>query len=73
MDMMVIHEEIGRALFPSPHLSTVVLCGNPIVDSGTEEQKQELLPKMVDGRLILALALTEPESSWNGKPYKPKG
>ena len=73
MDMMVIHEEIGRALFPSPYLSTVVLCGNTILESGSEEQKKEVLPRIVDGRLILALALTEPESSWNGNPYEPKG
>ncbi len=73
LDMMVIHEEIGRALFPSPYLSTVVLCGNTILESGSEEQKKEFLPGIIDGRLILSLALTEPESSWDGKPYEPEG
>ena len=46
MDMAVIQEEIGRALFPSPYLSTVVLCGNLILNSGSEEQKNEFLPKI---------------------------
>src|SRR5271157_5987843 len=31
IDLMVLHEEMGRALFPSPHLSTVVLCGQTII------------------------------------------
>jgi len=26
MDLAVVYEEMGRALFPSPHLSSVVLC-----------------------------------------------
>ncbi|MCJ7743007.1 MAG: acyl-CoA dehydrogenase family protein, partial [Dehalococcoidales bacterium] len=67
IDLMVIHEEIGRALFPSPHLSTVVLCGHTILEAGSEAQKKEFLPKIVNGELILAMALSEPESSWDGK------
>jgi Acyl-CoA dehydrogenases len=73
MAMRVIYEEIGRALFPSPYLSTVVLCGNTILDAGTEEQKRELIPNIVNGRMILSLALTEPDSSWDGKPFEPEG
>ena len=60
-------------MFPSPHLSTVVLCGLAILNAGSEEQKRELLPKIVEGDLIMALALTEPESSWVGKAWDPEG
>ena len=73
VDLMVLHEEMGRALFPSPHLSTVVLCGHTILDVGSEEQKKEFLPKIVHGELILAMALTEPESSWDDKAWDPEG
>ena len=73
IDLMVIHEEIGRALFPSPHLSTVVLCGHTILEAGSEAQKKEFLPKIVNGELILAMALSEPESSWDGKAWDAKG
>ena len=73
MDMAVIQEEIGRALFPSPYLSTVVLCGNLILNLGSEEQKDEFLPKIVNGKMILSLAITEPESSWDDKAYDPEG
>jgi alkylation response protein AidB-like acyl-CoA dehydrogenase len=73
VDLMVIHEEMGRALFPSPHLSTVVLCGHTILEAGNDKQKREIIPKIVNGELILAMALTEPESSWDGKAWCPEG
>ena len=73
VDLEVLYEEMGRAIFVSPHLSTVVLCGQTILAAGTEEQKAELLPKIVNGDLILALALTEPESSWDGKAWNAEG
>jgi len=73
VDLSVLYEEIGRAIFPSPHLSTVVLCGLPILNAGTEEQKADLLPRLVSGNLILSMALTEPESSWEGKPWDAEG
>ncbi len=73
IDMAVLYEEMGRAMFPSPHLSTVALCGLSILAAGSEEQKADLLPKIVNGDLILALALTEPESSWDGKAWDAEG
>jgi alkylation response protein AidB-like acyl-CoA dehydrogenase len=73
LDMAILYEEMGRAMLPSPHLSTVVLCGLTILNAGSEEQKEELLPKIVNGDLILALALTEPEASWEGKAWDAEG
>jgi alkylation response protein AidB-like acyl-CoA dehydrogenase len=65
MDLVVIFEEIGRNVLPSPFLATVVLGTSPIVDAGTEEQKKELLPKVVTGEAILTLALTEPSVGYS--------
>jgi len=73
MDLAVLYEEIGRAMFPAPHLSTVVLCGQTIMEAGTDAQKDELIPKIIKGDLVLAMALTEPESSWGGKAWDPEG
>jgi len=73
MDLAVLYEEMGRAILPSPHLSTVVLCGLTILNAGTEEQKADILPRIVKGELILSMALTEPESSWDGKAWEPEG
>lgn len=65
MDLVVVFEEIGRNVLPSPFLATVVLGSSPIVDAGTEEQKKELLPKVVTGEAILTLALTEPSVGYS--------
>ncbi len=73
LDMAILYEEMGRAMLPGPHLSTVVLCGLTILNAGSEEQKEELLPKIVNGDLTLALGLTEPESSWEGKAWDAEG
>jgi len=73
LDLAVLYEEMGRAMFPSPHLSTVVLCGLTILAAGSEEQKADLLPKIVNGDSILALALTEPQSSWDGTAWDAAG
>lgn len=67
LDLAILHEEMGRAMFPSPYLSTVVLCGLTILAAGNEEQKAELLPKIAKGDVILALALTEPSASWDAE------
>jgi len=60
LDLAVLLEEMGRACLPSPFFSTVVLGGLPILDIGSEEQKQEYLPKLIRGEKIFTLALTEP-------------
>ena len=72
-DMAVLYEEFGRAILPSPHFSTVILCGMTILNAGTEDQKKEFLTKIIHGKTIMALALTEPETSWEGKSWDPEG
>jgi alkylation response protein AidB-like acyl-CoA dehydrogenase len=64
-DLIVLLEEFGRALVPGPFISTVVLGAMPILEAGTEEQKQEFLPKIAAGELTLTLALTEPSAKWD--------
>ncbi len=73
LDLMFIYEEMGRAMFPSPHLSTVVLSGLTILSAGSEAQKTELLTRISDGDLILALAITEPDAAWGDKALDPEG
>ena len=73
LDLTVLYQEMGRAMFPSPHLSTVVLGGLTILSAGSEEQKADLLPRIAKGDLVLALALTESESAWDGKAWDAEG
>ena len=65
LDLSILLEEMGRACLPGPFFSTVVLGGLSILDIGSEEQKQEYLPKIADGKAILALALTEPSGRYD--------
>jgi alkylation response protein AidB-like acyl-CoA dehydrogenase len=60
LDLAVLLEEMGRACLPGPFFSSAVLGGLTILDLGTEEQKQEYLPKLIRGEKIFTLALTEP-------------
>jgi alkylation response protein AidB-like acyl-CoA dehydrogenase len=58
VDLVVLLQETGRSLFPSPLISTT-LAAAAILDSGTEEQKQRWLPSLADGTRIGTLALLE--------------
>ncbi|WP_339129973.1 acyl-CoA dehydrogenase family protein [Streptomyces sp. f51] len=50
-------EESGRALAPSPLLSTAVLAAPLILALGTEAQRAALLPSLASGALTAALAV----------------
>ena len=65
LDLAILLEEMGRACLPGPYFSTVVLGGLSILDIGSEEQKQEYLPKIANGEAIFTLALTEPSASYD--------
>ena len=58
-DLTILSEEMGRAVLPGPFYSTVVLVGLPILDSGTDQQKQEFLPKIANGEMVCTLAVLE--------------
>lgn len=73
LDMAVLCEEMGRGMLPGPFLSTVVLCGLTILEAGSDDQKKDMLPKIVNGDLILALAMTEPQASWDGNQWDADG
>mgnify|MGYP003684946329 FL=1 len=55
----VVLEETGKTLVSSPLISTVLVGATAIVQLGSETQKQDLLPKIVAGELLIALALDE--------------
>jgi alkylation response protein AidB-like acyl-CoA dehydrogenase len=58
VDVIVVLEETGRRLFPSPLLSTV-LAAAAIDRFGSEGQKQRYLPGLADGTRIGTLALLD--------------
>ena len=66
-DLTILCEEMGRVLLPSPFISTVVLGSLPILFADKDKQKQDFLPKIVEGKLTLALAVLEEDGDfWPG-------
>ena len=58
-DLNIVLEEMGRAVVPGPFFSTVLLTAEAIIEAGNEEQKQQILPQIADGKLKGTLALYE--------------
>jgi alkylation response protein AidB-like acyl-CoA dehydrogenase len=59
LDLFPLYEELGRALVPSPHLDTAVIAVETLLAAGSDAQRDELLPAIVEGRCIVSLALLE--------------
>ncbi len=62
---MIIMQEFGRNLVVEPYFETVVLAGGLIEEVGSPEQRQEFLPKIMDGRAVWALAWAEGYSRYD--------
>jgi alkylation response protein AidB-like acyl-CoA dehydrogenase len=65
VELCIVTEEIGRALLCAPYFSTAVLAGSAILNAGTETQKSGFLPDIAKGARPAALAITEPNGSWD--------
>jgi alkylation response protein AidB-like acyl-CoA dehydrogenase len=63
-DLAVLLEEMGRSLLPGPFFSTVVLGGMTVLDAGTNEQKQDIIPQICNGQLRMTLAITESSATY---------
>ena len=59
VDQLVLSSEMGRALLPSPYLTSSIVCGRLVELSGRDSQKADMLPLLAQGRLIMSLALEE--------------
>jgi alkylation response protein AidB-like acyl-CoA dehydrogenase len=55
----IIQEELGRHLAASPLFASALVGATAILLGGTGSQRQDLLPKIVDGSEILTLAVDE--------------
>jgi len=65
VELVVVLEEMGRALLTAPYFSSVCLAANAILNAGTDEQKSALLPGIASGETIATLAFTEPSGKWD--------
>jgi alkylation response protein AidB-like acyl-CoA dehydrogenase len=69
VDLAVVAEEFGRALACGPLVSTVALSVTALLAAGDDVLQKELLPGVVEGRTVLALAATDDRGTW--QPAQP--
>ena len=65
IEMMVVMEEMGRALLCAPYLSTAVLAASALNEAGSEDGKKNLLPGIADGSTIATVALVDEGAGWS--------
>lgn len=67
LELVILLEEMGRVLLPGPFIQCVICSGLVILEYGSEAQKKEYLPGLVEGRILTVPALETP-SSYAGEP-----
>ena len=65
IETALMSEQFGRGLLIEPFLATVILAGGAIKHGGSEEQKSQYLPGIIDGSKHAALAFVEPQARFN--------
>ncbi len=65
VETMIVMEALGRALALEPYLATVVLGGGLLRHAGSGAQRNEILPKVADGSLLVAFAHAERQSRFD--------
>ncbi len=66
VDLVLIMEEMGRVVLPSPFIWTVMVA-EAIKRAGSDTQKRTLLPKIAVGELIATIAYLEPSAVWSAE------
>lgn len=69
LNLTLLMEEMGKNLFPSPFLATVISTF-PIIEEGTEEQKRNILPRVASGDLIITMAIWEESATFHATEIK---
>ena len=65
IDLAAVMEEFGRALVVEPVFPNMVLFGGLLERSNHETFKSELIPQVIDGSLMGAVAIYEPQSRFD--------
>ncbi len=65
VETMVVMEAFGRGLVVEPYFATVVLGANFLLQGGSEALKQDLLPKLAEGKVKMAFAYAERQSRYD--------
>ena len=61
----IVLEEMGRALLCAPYFATAVLATGVIMNAGSDQDKQTLLPDIALGETVATLACAEDDGKWD--------
>ncbi len=64
LEGVVLYEELGRGLAPTPHFVSCVASGTALTVGGSEAQQAEWLPRIASGEAILTPAWVEPDGGF---------
>ncbi len=65
VETMIVMEAFGHALVIEPYIASVVLSGSLLRLGGSEKQRDELLPKIAEGELLMAFAHAERQARYD--------
>lgn len=65
VDLFTVVTPLGSSLVPEPFVTSIAVCGMAISQSGTNEQKEQILAPVIEGKASLALAYAEKDSRYN--------
>ena len=65
VELIVVLEEMGRALLCAPYFSSVALAANLLLVSGDDGAKKDYLPGIAIGTTVAAVALAESSGRWD--------
>lgn len=65
VETMILMEEFGKGLVAEPYMATVVLGAGAIINGGSDDQKNAILPQVAEGSLKMALGFAERQSRYN--------
>jgi alkylation response protein AidB-like acyl-CoA dehydrogenase len=60
----IVFEEMGRAMYSGPYFSCVAMAANLLLALGDRSAMADLLPRIADGSLLVAVALAEDSACW---------
>src|SRR5690606_7579275 len=68
LEAVVLYEELGRSLAPTPHFASAVMAGGVLAVAGSDDQQATWLPRIAGGEAVLSTAWLEP-----GNGFSPRG
>jgi alkylation response protein AidB-like acyl-CoA dehydrogenase len=67
VDLTILMEEMGRVLLPAPFFSSIALGALMLLETGSDEQRQQMLPRLAHGETKACVALLEADGRYDSR------